>query len=94
MSINWASIGSDGKWDVWGRLNGVNHERFRLLKPSLPGISIIKLNDEIFWTPGSTAATDDWTVYFEHLVTGATIEPLGASTHPRRLWVVDYGILS
>lgn len=93
FTLDWSSVDIDARWDFWFRLNGVNVERFRAIRPCVAGFALVPVVGEVFWTPGVTAATDDIEVYAQLVTAGAPITPSGSATLKRKLWVVDYGVV-
>ena len=91
FTLQWSSVDIDAEWHIWFRLNGVNVERWRALRPCVSGIALVPVVGEVFWYPSVTAATDDIEVYAQLVHSGAPIIPSGATTLRRKLWVVDYG---
>lgn len=91
FTLEWSSVDIDAEWHIWCRLNGVNFQRFRALRPCISGIALVPVVGSVFWYPTVTAATDDIEVYAERIHTGAPIIPSGSSTLRRKLWIVDHG---
>lgn len=94
MWVEYASLDNDSRWDIWARVNGADYERLSILKPATPGSSFQDASGVCFWVAPSTQATDDFTVYAQNAVAGATIAPAGSATLRRHLWIVDYGVLA
>jgi len=93
FTLEWSSVDIDARWDIWFRLNGVNIERIRPLRPAITGIAFVPVVGEVFWVPSVTAATDDVEIYAERITAGAPITPSGSATLKRKLWIVDYGVV-
>lgn len=94
FTLQWDSLQTAARWDIWCRLNGSDFQRFDVIMPGYGGSTFRPVRGEVFWTPSSTASTDDITVYAEEVTDGANITPSGASTLKRDLWIIDYGIIT
>ena len=93
FTVDWSSVDVDAEWHFWVRLNGVNLEKVAVLRPVVLGISLQPVKGVVFWDAPATLSTDDFDVYADEIVNGATITPGGSSTSKRKFWIVDYGVV-
>lgn len=93
FTLEWSSLQTDARWDIWCRLNGVNFDRFQVIKPGIGGTMYVTVRGQVFWTPSVTQATDDISVFAEEVTDGANIQASGSVTLKRDLWIIDYGVL-
>lgn len=93
FTIEFASVDPDARWDIWMRENGVNWQQMAILQPGFGGISMHNVRGQIFGGVLSDISTNDYQVYAQNVVPGATITPSGSVTLKRDFWIVDYGIV-
>jgi len=92
--VELASVDVDAEWDFWCRLNGTNLDRFTSIHPGVTGVSYQPVKGQVFWVAPTTQATDDFDVFAGKVTTGSNITPSGSSTLKRKLWIVDYGVVT
>lgn len=94
MAMEVANASAAARWDIWVRLNGSNLERIQVIQPAVVAVAYVHVFGEIFWIAPTTQSTDDFTVYAEQVVSGSNLGPAGASTLKRKIWVMDYGVVT
>lgn len=93
FDMDWSSVDVDAEWHFWVRLNGANLEKFAILRPIALGVSLQKAQGVVFWDAPATLATDDFDVFAQEIVNGASITPTGSATSKRKFWIVDFGVV-
>lgn len=93
FTVDWSSVDVDAEWHFWVRLNGANLEKVAVLRPIVLGVSLQPVKGVVFWDAPATQSTDDFDVFADEIVNGATITPGGSATSKRKFWIVDYGIV-
>lgn len=84
----WSSVDVDARFDVWARVNGVNHKRLAVIKPVMGGVAFFQLHKRVLWVPTVTQSTDDLTIFVDEVAGGAEIQFLG----PRTFMLIDMGV--
>lgn len=93
VPMDWGSVDVDAEWHFWVRLNGVNLEKFDIIRPIVLGVSLQRAKGVVFWDAPATASTDDFDIFAQEIVDGANITPGGSATSKRKMWIVDYGVV-
>lgn len=86
--IDWASLATGARWDIYSRLNGVDHKRLAVIQPGVTGQTYWTIGNTVLWKPTVTASTDDMSVRVNEISNGADIQFIGGRT----LAVFDYGV--
>jgi hypothetical protein len=90
-TVQWASMATAARWDIYMRLNGADYRRFAVLQPGTAGVTYLTVDQTVYWKPTVTRATDDIQVVVMEITDGADITFSGGTALTRTLAVRDLG---
>lgn len=90
-TVNFQSTSAAARWDVYIRVNGVNHRRLAIIQPGYNGQTYHTIDSLVFWTAPNASLTN-LDVYLDEITTGATVIFSCGTALTRTLNVYNYGV--
>jgi hypothetical protein len=91
--VTYASVDVDARWVVRLRVNGANNSVLADMEPRVAGVVRPPFSPTVYWTAPATQPTDDFTIFMDLAVAGATVQFEASATNPRFFTIIDHGPL-
>lgn len=92
-AVEYSTIDVDAHFKLQLRVNGVAVDEMWEFKTAALGVNAIPLDATVYWVAPATLSTDDFTVYVDEVVAGATVKFYAGATQGRYFTISSLGVL-